>query len=282
MYTSGAIAGTISNIMVRVDDSNLTRWDYSDNGRGWRLGGDPRTFNFTGHSSFRNGSQMKFRFNGTFVQLVGYILPYTTKNETSIPRLSFSLDNQLFTYTPPSSVQETLYDQTFFTSSRSLTDDEHELTIVYLHTQDPPELWLDYIEYIPGRLDSESTPNGTSTVQSSPTGQLNSNVDSLSVGAVAGLSVAVVMTLVIIAVLGFFWWRRRKRRARRHVSAEQTLDPFDLAIGATRSNGSGKLKRLFRVADGYPSPPAHATPPRPPLPLHTDPLSPPSYRSEPQ
>ncbi|KAL0572090.1 hypothetical protein V5O48_009868 [Marasmius crinis-equi] len=159
-----------SNIMVRVDDTELARWNYADGGNGWRRRLDPQTFNLSGHAGLNNGSLVTIHFHGTSVQLVGYILPLSSNDGTPIPRLSFSLDNVSSTYTPPINVQATLYNQTFFTSN-ALPDERHDLTVIYTQTNPSPSLWLDYIDYTPGRLHSENVLSGTPAIQPSSTNQ---------------------------------------------------------------------------------------------------------------
>ncbi|KAF9457664.1 hypothetical protein BDZ94DRAFT_194133 [Collybia nuda] len=141
----------MSQPITEIVDDRDPRVEYSGS---WMLSGDPGEFNSTTHGTVNAGSQVKFTFKGTSVQVFGTIsnrAPYT-----DAPASTYSLDGsppQQFHPPPPDNI---FYRQSFFKSS-ALEDKQHVLVIT--STLSTAAFWLDYFEIVSDGITISSSPS---------------------------------------------------------------------------------------------------------------------------
>ncbi|KAF9255454.1 hypothetical protein L218DRAFT_1081841 [Marasmius fiardii PR-910] len=209
--------------MLRVDDSDLSRLMYSSR---WRKSNDSQLDNSSGHSSVQPGSFVTFQFNGTYVEVHGAALPGASGANPKT-KLSFTLDfNTTSFYSPQFNTAdpEPMYNQTIFISS-TLPDAQHTLNIIYANTDNPPVVWLDFIDFIPSSAStSTSTPPTTPPTSNAPT-PTRSNLNALLSGAVAGIAVAAAVVVVLL-VIGFWLWRHRQVKEANRRMTELATTPY--------------------------------------------------------
>ncbi|KAL0566390.1 hypothetical protein V5O48_015626 [Marasmius crinis-equi] len=183
--------------MQRLDDTD-PRIHYAPSSAWGTFGSAPEYLQTT-HITATSGGQMVFQFRGTKVEVYGTI----TSNAARIRNIAyFSVDDGDPQQWSASIQSQAMYNQKLY-SSPDLPDGNH--TLVMTNTVDNGETIIDYLEYMAS----------TSTPSSSPSSLASTSTPgaSLSVGAVAGISIAA--TLVVISVLlCLLWWCfvRRKRR----------------------------------------------------------------------
>ncbi|KAK1219237.1 hypothetical protein PQX77_018044 [Marasmius sp. AFHP31] len=223
----------------RVDDCDLSKLIYSNEGHGWqRKSDDKAEYLSTSHSARKSGSTVTFRFNGTSVQVKGTIFQHK-QDSNNRPYAEFALDSTMtttFDIGNPSD-DPVLYQQTFYNSPALPAEREHFLTITLF---DPDmHLWIDYIEYIPVPGATVNTPATLST-------PLTDDSGSISKSLVTGVSVpAAVMIVLIVALV---WWKRRRmkgasaKESSLPMTEEQFLQvrPYPISVEKHTTTGSAR------------------------------------------
>ncbi|KAK1229971.1 hypothetical protein PQX77_006965 [Marasmius sp. AFHP31] len=207
--------------LKRVDDSDTSTLSYSNGGKGWRKETDTTQYLSTRHGSPVEGASVTFQFKGTSVEVKGTVLKQTQDSNRKA-LLTFVLDrNSQTTFEGKPSNDSNLYQQTFYSNSSLQAEEEHSLI---MSLSDPDgSLWLDYIDYTPSDLSTDTSPV-SSTATDTPPGssvapdgatttnqpQNEAGKKGVSTGLVVGIS-CVTAILTALVVIGLWWLRRRKR-----------------------------------------------------------------------
>ncbi|TFK87559.1 hypothetical protein K466DRAFT_653101 [Polyporus arcularius HHB13444] len=197
----------------------------------------------TVHTSTQSGSTMKFSFTGTFIAVYGVLDgdPYAA---------SFTVDSgspsAVGLSQPPVSPKP---DWPFF--SRLLDPGTHELEV----TVNSGTFNVDYIEYTSsGSADPSSETSAAAASSSVSASPIPFSKAALSKGAVAGITAAGAVLLVLLVLMIYCVLIRRTRRVRhRSVSPEK---PLELIPDA---QPKPSLRRPFRLGSIYRPTPARST-----------------------
>ncbi|OJT07532.1 hypothetical protein TRAPUB_1628 [Trametes pubescens] len=214
------------SLLLRIDDQSPLL-QYNGN---WVQSGTEQDYQKTSHSSNATGSFVTFTFNGTFITVYGSV---DTRGSSS----SYKLDDAPPVVTDIEQVPSAQLNYPLFFPSAPLQPGLHELVITVVGGT----FNLDYIEYtsLSGEVNgdasqvsafppqssspSPSSSGGTPSPDSAP--PATSPSKGLSAGAIAGIAIAAIGVVLVVALTLFYVRRRsaRKVRHRRHIS-EKGID----------------------------------------------------------
>ncbi|KAJ8086786.1 hypothetical protein PM082_005611 [Marasmius tenuissimus] len=185
-----------------------------------------KSYSGTCHTTTRDGARMQLHFEGTFIQVVGMILPMTAPNTVSNITIGYTLDSSTGTFDLPPPTSPPTPGLVLYQPDRLLENKNHDLALTLWPGNDYAVM-VDYLAI--QTSDFNPLPSITTTSVCLPPETETSSTSSsqsggVNVGAVVG---GVIAALVVLAALVLFvlHWRRRQRRA----DARHSITPFHIA-----------------------------------------------------